>query len=134
MILNQVTGLRAELHANVCFQCADHQRPRAVVSGTAARDAEQQPFRQQSHVATVAAQRKEAAVFAWRRTAVRKRVIVNLTDKAFSGVLWAKRGPLLVLRDVELLEAGRAAQPVDGEIVIERARVEFIQVLSSGGG
>lgn len=73
-------------------------------------------------------------MFAWRRTAVRKRVVVNLADKAFSGILWAKRGPLLVLRDVELLEAGRAPQPVDGEVVIERAKVEFTQVLATGGG
>jgi hypothetical protein len=73
-------------------------------------------------------------MFAWRRTAVRKRVVVNLADKAFSGILWAKRGPLLVLRDVELLEAGRASQAVDGEVVIERAKVEFMQVLSTGGG
>lgn len=73
-------------------------------------------------------------MFAWRRTAVRKRVVINLADKAFSGILWAKRGPLLVLRDVELLEAGRAPQPVDGEVVIERARVEFTQVLAGGGG
>ncbi|KEF19952.1 hypothetical protein DF18_14060 [Streptomyces rimosus] len=73
-------------------------------------------------------------MFAWRRTAVRKRVVVNLADKAFNGVLWAQRGPLLVLRDVQLLEAGRAPQQVDGEGVIERARVEFTQVLASTGG
>lgn len=73
-------------------------------------------------------------MFAWRRTAVRRRVVVNLSDKAFSGVLWAKRGPLLVLRDAELLEAGREPQRVDGEVVIERARVEFTQVLPAGGG
>ncbi|WP_338683932.1 hypothetical protein QD712_25805 [Streptomyces acidiscabies] len=73
-------------------------------------------------------------MFAWRRTAVRKRVVVNLSDKAFSGVLWAQRGPLLVLRDVELLEAGREAQRVDGEVVVERSRVEFTQVLTAGGG
>lgn len=72
-------------------------------------------------------------MFWWRRTALRRRVVVNLPDKAFTGVLWAKRGPLLVLRGVELLEAGRAPQTVDGEIVIERARVEFIQVLAGGG-
>jgi hypothetical protein len=61
-------------------------------------------------------------------------VVVNLADKAFRGVLWAKRGPLLVLRDAELLEAGREAVRVDGEVVIERARVEFMQVLAGGGG
>ncbi|MEU0200922.1 MULTISPECIES: hypothetical protein [unclassified Streptomyces] len=73
-------------------------------------------------------------MFAWRRTAVRKRVVVNLADKAFSGILWAQRGPLLVLRDVELLEAGREPQRVDGEVVVERAKVEFTQVLAGGGG
>jgi hypothetical protein len=73
-------------------------------------------------------------VFAWRRTAVRRRVVVNLADKAFSGVLWARRGPLLVLRDVQLLEVARPPQPIDGEIVIERARVEFVQVLAAAGG
>jgi hypothetical protein len=65
----------------------------------------------------------------WRRTAVRRRVVVNLPDKAFSGVLWAKRGPLLVLRDVTLMQHGAADTPMDGEVVVERARVEFIQVM-----
>jgi hypothetical protein len=72
-------------------------------------------------------------VFAWRRTAVRKRVVVNLAGQAFRGILWAKRGPLLVLRNAELLEAGRAPQPVDGEVIVERVKVEFTQVLSGGG-
>jgi hypothetical protein len=72
-------------------------------------------------------------MFAWRRTAVRKRVVVNLADKAFSGVLWAQRGPLLVLRDAELLEPARQPQRVDGEVVIERSKVEFTQVLAGGG-
>ncbi|MEU1158452.1 hypothetical protein ABZ369_36390 [Streptomyces sp. NPDC005918] len=76
----------------------------------------------------------EVAVFAWRRTAVRKRVVVNQKERAFRGVLWAQRGPLLVLRDAELLEAGREPQRVDGEVVIERSQVEFTQVLASGGG
>ncbi|MBT2477638.1 hypothetical protein [Streptomyces sp. ISL-94] len=67
-------------------------------------------------------------MFWWRRTALRKRVVVNLSDKAFAGVLWAKRGPLLVLRDAVLMQHGAADTPMDGEVVIERARVEFIQV------
>lgn len=73
-------------------------------------------------------------MFAWRRTAVRKRVVLNLANKAFNGILWAKRGPLLVLRDAQLLEAGREPQQVDGEVVIERTQVEFMQVLPGGGG
>jgi hypothetical protein len=72
-------------------------------------------------------------MFAWRRTAVRQRVVVNLADKAFAGILWAQRGPLLVLRDVDLLEAGRDPQKLDGEVVVERSRVEFTQVLAGGG-
>jgi hypothetical protein len=66
--------------------------------------------------------------FPWRRTAVRKRVVVNLSDKAFAGVLWAKRGPLLVLKDATLMQHGAADTPMDGEVLVERARVEFIQV------
>lgn len=71
--------------------------------------------------------------FPWRRTAVRRRVVVNLDGKAFSGILWAKRGPLLVLRDAQLMHPGAAAVPVDGEVVIERRAVEFIQVVAAGG-
>ncbi|MFJ3878058.1 hypothetical protein ACIPW5_11420 [Streptomyces sp. NPDC090077] len=70
--------------------------------------------------------------FPWRRTAVRKRVVVNLTDKAFAGVLWAKRGPLLILKDAVLMQHGAADTPMDGEVLIERAKVDFIQV--AGGG
>lgn len=71
-------------------------------------------------------------MFWWRRTALRRRVVVNLADKAFAGVLWAKRGPLLVLRDVTLMQHGAADTPLDGEVVLERSKVEFIQV--AGGG
>lgn len=71
-------------------------------------------------------------MFAYRRTAVRKRVVVNLTtEKAFRGVLWAKRGPLLVIRGAELLEPGADPRPVDGEVTVERSRVDFIQVLGA---
>ena len=67
-------------------------------------------------------------LFAWRRTCLRRRVVVNLADKAFEGVLFDRRGPLLVVRDATLLVPGGQPQPIDGDIVIERARVEFIQV------
>lgn len=67
--------------------------------------------------------------FPWRRTAVRKRVVVNLSDKAFTGILWAKRGPLLVLKDVVLMQHGAADTPMDGEVIVERSRVDFIQVM-----
>lgn len=59
--------------------------------------------------------------------------MVNLkTDKAFSGVLFAKRGNLLILKGAQLLEAGRDPARVDGEVVIERSNVDFIQILPEG--
>lgn len=57
-------------------------------------------------------------------------VIVNLkTDKAFSGVLWSTNRQLLVLRQAVLLEHGQET-PVDGEIVIDVANIDFIQVVT----
>jgi small nuclear ribonucleoprotein (snRNP)-like protein len=65
----------------------------------------------------------------FRRTLVRKKVVVNLHGgRAFLGILWAQRGPLLVLRNATMHEPGAQPSPVDGEVVIERTQVEFIQV------
>jgi hypothetical protein len=65
---------------------------------------------------------------------VRRRALVNLTTgKAFRGVLWAKRGPLLILRDAVLIENGQQV-PLDGEVVIERPQVEFIQLIPAEVG
>jgi hypothetical protein len=69
-----------------------------------------------------------ADVLAYRRTAVHRRVIVNFSDKAFDAILWAQRGPLLVLREARLLQPGAEPVQMDGEVVVERSRVEFIQV------
>jgi len=71
--------------------------------------------------------------FPWRRTAVRRRVIVNLPDKAFEAILWAKRGPLLVLRNVVLHMPDAVPRDLDAEVIVERRMVEFIQVLPKGG-
>lgn len=58
-----------------------------------------------------------------------RRVLVNTDDdRAFDGVLYARRGPLLVLKDARLIEAGAEPVPLDGEVIIERPRVTFIQV------
>jgi small nuclear ribonucleoprotein (snRNP)-like protein len=65
-------------------------------------------------------------------TVVRRRVVVNLSDgRAFSGVLTARRRRLLVLRNAELLEKGLSPVAIDGVVVIERDRVEFVQ--AAGG-
>lgn len=59
--------------------------------------------------------------------------MVNLkTDKAFSGVLYAKRGNLLILKGARLLQPGLEPTHVDGEVVIERSNVDFLQILPEG--
>jgi len=65
----------------------------------------------------------------WRRWPYCKQVLVN-TDggRAFDGILYARRGPLLILRQAKLIEPGREPVALDGEVLIERPRVTFIQV------
>lgn len=68
------------------------------------------------------------------RLLTRRRVIVNLVDgSSFAGVLWARRGRLLVLRQAVYHERDRQA-PVDGDVVVERARVAWLQVIPAGDG
>lgn len=68
------------------------------------------------------------------RVALRRRVVVNLvTGTAIEGVLLQRTGPLLRLADCTLHEEDSAPAAVDGEIVVERARVAFIQVMPGGG-
>ncbi len=63
-----------------------------------------------------------------RRLMVRRRVVVNLVgDRAVTGVLWSRRGGFLVLKDAQLLEPGAQPVTMDGDVLIERDRVEFVQ-------
>ncbi|BAU32465.1 hypothetical protein [Microcella alkaliphila] len=67
-------------------------------------------------------------MFAFARFLLRRRVIVNLDDgTAISGIAYKAAGPLLVLKKAELLLAGTEPTPLDGDTVIERDRVLFIQ-------
>jgi len=64
------------------------------------------------------------------RYPTKRTVIVNTkTQLAFRGVLWARRADYLVLRNAELIQPGGQTD-IDGEIVIERANVDFLQVMS----
>jgi len=45
------------------------------------------------------------------------------------GVVWAVNGRWITLRSVSMLKAGGAPTPVDGEIVVDRHNVAFMQVL-----
>ncbi len=65
-----------------------------------------------------------------RRYPTLRRVIVNTkTDRSFRGVLWRQRAGYLVLRNAELLKPRGETARVDGEVVIERENVDFVQVL-----
>jgi hypothetical protein len=66
----------------------------------------------------------------WKKVAVCKRVIVNTDDHSFSGVLYKQIGPLLVLKDAVMLTPSAPPTPLDGELIIERAKVAFVQVVS----
>ena len=61
---------------------------------------------------------------------LRQRVLVNLTDRetAIQGVLWSHRGGFLVLKDAQLVSAQRPPVPLDGDVVLECAKVLFTQV------
>jgi hypothetical protein len=59
-------------------------------------------------------------------------VIVNLkddSDTALKGALWSSRGAWLTLRNVSLLKSNAAPVPMDGDAVIHRSNISFLQVL-----
>ena len=68
----------------------------------------------------------------WQSPAVLRVVIVNLrhdSTEAVRGVLWTSRGPWLVLRNAALLRGNQEPAPVDGDVIIPRDNVSFLQVL-----
>lgn len=69
-----------------------------------------------------------------RALVLRRRVLVNLkSGNAIGGVLWTRSRRYLVLKGAELLESGRAPVAVDGEVLVERSNVDFVQVLPDAG-
>lgn len=86
-------------------------------------------------IAAVVAVAFARPIVGFRRTLVGRRVLVNTkTDRALHGYLYAARGPLLVLKDVELLEPGADPVKIDGEVVLERDVVDFVQVFPTSKG
>jgi hypothetical protein len=68
----------------------------------------------------------------YRSVALHKTVIVNLdTGRAFRGALIKTSRDLLLLGSAELIEGGGETYPVPGTVAIERARVEFVQLVGS---
>lgn len=76
-----------------------------------------------------------AALAWWRVPCLRQRVVVNLKndrDLALRGWLSETRGAWLVLRDVDALHVSTPSTRVDGDVVVHRSNVAFIQVLAHG--
>lgn len=66
---------------------------------------------------------------AWKRW-VRKRAVVNLvTGTAISGVLFEQAGPLLVMKEATVHEAGAEPLQADGELLVELSKVDYIQIV-----
>lgn len=64
---------------------------------------------------------------------VRRTVIVNLPDEqAIRGVLWETTPEHLVLKGAELLQAKIGPTAMDGDVVVYRSRVAWIQVVPGG--
>lgn len=58
----------------------------------------------------------------------KKKVIVNLkSNVSFRGIMWYTDKRYLVLRNAQILN--QDLKKLDGEVVIERKEVEFIQVI-----
>ena len=65
---------------------------------------------------------------AFRRVLVHRKVIVNLFDgSSISGVLYSDPGNLIVLKNAVYLEPGTEPVELDGDTVIERDKVLFVQ-------
>jgi hypothetical protein len=71
-------------------------------------------------------------LFWWRPPCILRLVIVNLkSGDAIQGVLWQSRGAWLTLREPYALTSAQPPKRMDGDAVIHRAQVDFLQVLPS---
>lgn len=62
-----------------------------------------------------------------------KQVLISLfSGNAVNGVLTATPGDFLILRGCIVLEPGAEQVKADGEVVIERANVDYTQILGGG--
>lgn len=67
----------------------------------------------------------------WGKLRTRPRVTVNLlSGTAVSGVVVSTRGPLITVRNATIHEPGAEAAEADGEIVIDKSNIDFIQALT----
>lgn len=66
----------------------------------------------------------------YKRVVLHHRILVSkLNGTAIDGVLWDEAGPLIVLKGARLLEPGADPVEIDGEVIVERSAIDFVQVL-----
>lgn len=66
----------------------------------------------------------------YKRLTYSKRVIVNLhSGKAFRGYLSSAKGSVIILKQAELIEPGAEVVSVQGEVLIERSNIDFVQII-----
>lgn len=76
-----------------------------------------------------------AAVLCWYklnpwRTVRARRVMINLkSGQAIDGLLVRHDGPLLFIAEASLHEGGGSPVPLDGQALVERQNIDFIQIL-----
>lgn len=64
------------------------------------------------------------------RPVERRRALVQIVDgSTIEGVILSRRGPLLVLGDARIISGG-SSKPIDGQVVVERPNVAWLQVVS----
>lgn len=61
---------------------------------------------------------------------LRQVIVTTKTDRSIRGLLWRRRRGYLVLKQAELLRAKADPVAMDGDVVIEAANVDFLQVTS----
>lgn len=67
----------------------------------------------------------------WRAPFLYRLCLVNTIadpDAAIRGVVYAVRGSWLVIKNAAIVKAGASPLPVDGDVVIHRSNVAFLQV------
>ena len=71
-------------------------------------------------------------VWPWHALMRRRVLIVTSHDITIEGILWTRRGPLMLLKDARVfVTPGNPPTQVDGEMVIERDRIEWMQVVGT---
>ncbi|MBE8524832.1 hypothetical protein ILP97_46395 [Amycolatopsis sp. H6(2020)] len=67
----------------------------------------------------------------WTLTSRRRVVVCLVDDQAITGILWRRHRRQLVVWSASLVQPGREAVAMDGDIVIERDRINWVQILES---